>query len=1024
MLFSSLILSGGIALANSDTASETTQASKQSEDCKGVVLDQAGLPVAGASVLIKGTQTGVVTDTEGQFSLPGIDQGTTLSVICLGYVTVDVVYQGQELKVVLREDRIMLDNVVVTAMGIKRSEKSLAYATQKIDGDEFSRIPSANMLNNLAGKVAGMTVSNSTSGVGGSVKVLLRGNRSINGNNQPLYVVDGTPINSNPITEGSDSEGGYGGNIDAGDGLAGIAAEDIESMNVLKGAAAAALYGSQAANGVIIINTKRGKAGRAEINFTTGAQFDAPYTTYKFNDKFLMGNMGNKEMANAQWGPEGAVNNDYIDDFFKTGQLYTNRLAVSGGNDMMKNYLSYQNTYGKGIMPANTMNRHNLGLRTNLRLFDGVIEVDGNVALTKQKMDHAPAAPGRYFNPIVGLYLFPEGTEEFNKFRDQYEVMNMDRNIMHQNWSHESDISKNPYWLTNRHNYSYDMDKIIAKVNLTVNFTDWLNLKLRGSYDQTNGLGTRKCYYGASVITSDGDTGGGRYETYRTMNSTEYADALLNFDKKVNDFHILATIGGSYTHNMMKSDGNRITLKYPNFFHMNNFIDRPIHQNEQQERTLAAVFGTVSLGWKDMLFLDITARNDWSSTLPKKHRSFFYPSVGASWVFTELLDNPMDSWLNFGKVRLSWTQVGNDMPWGKTIVYDSLNDAGDIQANVVAPFTDLKPEKSTAWEAGLQMNMFDGRFSLDLAFYNTDTENQYFLVDNTTGTGYEKYFINAGKIRNMGFEATIGFTPVRTRNFEWNGSLNLATNKNVVKSLPEQYAKDGLIISGSKSAEFMYKLYEGQEWGGLYVKSVKRDDQGRVIVTETEDGQQLLQNVDDKRYVGNVNPKLTLGFTNTFRYRDFLLSFQIDARIGGKAMSLTQGFLNETGRSAESMNARLNGGIVVPAVTPDGQPYDKPIDAEVWYKSNEGKAAIYSATNVRMREISFGYSLPKKLLDRQKVLKGVTLSFVMHNAFFFYRDAPFDPEMVLSTSSNSLANLDNFSIPMSRNMGFTLNLKF
>ncbi len=1023
VLFGSFLIGGGTALANSDSQSESTKSVQQTFTCSGVVLDQAGLPIIGATVMVSGTQTGVITDQNGEFTLPDVQKGTQLNISCLGYATIDVMFEGKRLKIVLKEDSLMLDNVVVTALGIKRSEKSLSYATQKVDGEEISKIPAANMLDNLAGKVAGMTVSTSTSGVGGSVKVLLRGNRSINGNNQPLYVVDGTPINSTPITEGSDKEGGYGGNIDAGDGLAGISPEDIESMNVLKGAAAAALYGSQAANGVIIITTKRGKTGRTEVNFSTGAQFDMPYMTYKFNDKFLMGNNGKNEFTNNQWGAAGKVNNDYIDDFFKTGQLYTNRLSISGGNGKVKNYFSYQNTYGKGIMPKNTMNRHNLSLRSNTDLFDGLIELDASVALTKQKMDHAPAAPGRYFNPIVGLYLFPEGTEEFNKFRDEFEVLNPDRNIMHQNWSHEEDIAKNPYWLTNRHNYSYDMEKIIGKLNLTVNFTDWLNLKLRGSYDQTNGLGVRKACYGASIITSDGDNGGGRYERYRTTYRTEYADALLNFNKIWDDFQVTATLGTSVTHNLNTGEGIRMTLKYPNFFHANNFMDRPIHQNSQEERTLAAVFGTATIGWRDMLYLDITARNDWSSTLPEQHRSFFYPSVGASFVFTELMDNPSQSWLNFGKVRLSWTQVGNDMPWGKTIVYDSLNDMGDVQTNVIAPFTDLKPEKSTAIEAGLQMRMFDSRLTLDLAAYNTDTENQYFLVDNTTGTGYEKYFINAGKIRNTGFEATIGFTPVRTEDFEWNGSLNFATNKNVVKSLPEQYAKDGLIVSGSKSSEFMYKLYEGEEWGGLYVKSVKRDEEGRVIVTE-KNGVQTLENVDDKRYVGNVNPDFTMGFSNTLRYKDLVFSFQIDGRFGGKAMSLTQGFLNAYGRSAESADARLAGGVKVPAVTPDGQPYDKPIDAEVWYKSNEGRAAVYDATNVRLRELSIGYSLPQSLMEKSRFIKGATLSFVMHNVCYLFRDAPFDPEMVLSTSSNSLANLDNFSIPLSRNMGFTLNLKF
>lgn len=920
-------------------------------------------------------------------------------------------------------------------MGIKRSEKSLPYATQKIDNSELTAVPAANMLDNLAGKVAGMSISNSSAGVGSSVKVVLRGNRSIYGNNQPLYIVDGTPINAKPLTKGANEDGGFGGNIDGGDGLAGISPDDIESINVLKGASAAALYGSQAANGVIMITTKRGKEGKTSVNFKSSFQADIPYITYKFNDTYGMGEKGVNQLSNNQWGAKLAepISNSFIEDFFDTGTMFQNTVSVSGGSKKLQNYLSYQNTSGAGIMPKNTLSRHNVSLHTTTELFDGFIEAEGIVSLMKQKMDHAPSAPSRYFSPIPGLYLFPEGTEKFNQFKDNYEVMDLTRNVVKQNWDHEADFNKNPYWLINHYNYMYETEKAIAKANLTFNFAEFLNLKLRGSYDKSSSFAERRVDYGMSVISSTtGDNGGGRFERYNTEVINSYGDALLNFHKNFNDWSVLATVGTSVTHHEIKDEGVRITLNYPNIFNMKNFAERPMMKNTFEKRMLYSVFGTTSIGWRNMLYLDMTARNDWSSTLPEGNRSFFYPSIGTSFIFTELMKK--SSWLNFGKVRLSWTKVGNDMPWGKTIVYDNMTEAGDLEVNTVAPFTDLKPEESQAIEGGLELRMFDNRLSLDLAFYRTNTKNQYFLVNNTSGSGYKQYYINAGEIRNTGFEATLGFTPVRTKDFTWDGTINFSTNKNKVISLPEQYRKDGLLIGGDDASDFMFKLNEGEEWGNLYVKQMRHVD-GKIVVKESErDGQtvQELQSTNERRKAGNVNPDFMLSTRHTLSYKGFNLGFQIDGRFGGKAMSLTQGFLNTSGRSLESAEARAAGGVHVPALLTNGKggkeevltEYNKPIDAEVWYKSSMGSVALYKATNVRLRELSLGYTFPQNLLAKTKYIKGASLSLVARNLFFIYRDAPFDPEMVLSTSSNSMTNLDNFSLPMARSIGVTLNLNF
>lgn len=990
----------------------------------GKVTDKNNEPIIGASVILEGDATkGAATDVNGNFTLTNVRPNATLKVSYVGMKNQSVKVDGRNsIHIIMSDDTELLGEVVVTALGIKRNEKSLSYATQKISGKDLLTVPSSNVLSNLAGKTAGMMVSNSGAGVGSSVKVVLRGNRSIYGNNQPLYVVDGTPINSKSFTKGANDDGGYGGSIDGGDGMAGINPDDIESINVLKGASASALYGSQAANGVIMITTKRGAEGKTALTFNSSFQADIPYITYKFQDVYEMGSNGKSQQSNMQWGAKNTgkdLSNTFINDFFNTGNLWVNSFSISGGNKLVQNYFSYQNSNGKGIMPNNTFNKHNVALRTTSSLFDNFIEIDGSVSLMKQDIDHAPSAPSRYFNPIVGLYLFPEGTTEFNKYKNEFEVFAPEKNIMKQNWTHEEDINKNPYWLLNRANYNFNANKVITKANVKFNLTDYLNLQLRGSYDYTKMSSERKVNWGVSVISGDR---GGRYEVNNDVATETYGDALLNFNKTFGSINLLATLGTSIFDYKIDKLVNRVSLRIPNFFSLNNYEGRPILRPEAEHRQLRSVFGTASVGWRDMIYVDVTARNDWASTLPSSNRSYFYPSVGTSFIFTELMNQQQmrPSWLTFGKIRASWTQVGNDMPWGKTIVYDVLNDTGEVEKNTTAPFTDLKPEQSSAFEVGLNVRFLNNRIFLDMAYYNTKTKNQYFLVDAPSGTGFSKYFINAGEIGNKGFEATLDITPVQTNNFNWTSTLNFTTNQNKVLSLPEQYKESGLKLT---SGGFTYLLKEGEKWGEMYMKQSKRDAQGRIIVIE-KDGKQQLEDAKEESHIGNVMPNFMMGWNNQFNYKNVWLSFQIDGRFGGKVISSTQAYLNKYGRSQESADARLNGGINVSAVTPDGKAYDKAIDAQTWYTSKEGELAMYKATNVRLREISLGYNLPKQLLERTKYISSARLSLVGRNLFYIYRDAPFDPEMVLSTTTNSTSNVDNFSIPMSRSIGFNININF
>ncbi|GIZ15591.1 SusC/RagA family TonB-linked outer membrane protein [Capnocytophaga catalasegens] len=1029
--------------AKTNSVYNTQEQMQKNKKVSGTITDATGTPLPGVNIIVKGTNIGMISDFDGNFEINVPNNKTELVFSYVGFKeqTIKVTQSRSGVKIILQEEAQQLDQVVVTALGIKRSEKSLSYATQSVSGKELTEVPSSNVLNTLAGKTAGMSVSSSGSGIGSSVKIVLRGNRSIQGNNQPLYVVDGTPISSGAFS-GTAIGDGFGGGVDTGDGMAGINPEDIESINVLKGATAAALYGSQAANGVVLITTKRGNTEKISVSLTSSVQADIPYMTYKFQDQYAMGTKGVNEQTIEAWGAKRTtedLSNDFVNQFFNTGFMAQNGVSVSGGNNVTKSFLSYQNTSASGIMPTNTFKKHNLSLRSTTSLFEKFMEIDGSIALTKQDTDHAPAAPGRYFNPIAGLYLFPAGTTAFNQYRDTYEIPDATRNgLMQMNWYNESDTFKNPYWLVNRHNYSYEVEKAIIKLNTKFNFTNWLSLQLRGSYDKTATIGERKVHSGIKTIAGKG----GRYE-YKTQNySLMYGDALLTVNKSFDVFSVSATLGTSITDTKEHTNEVQIhNLVIPNLFDLRNYSGiEGGTVNEKKHKQLQSVFGTVSLGYDEMVFLDVTGRNDWSSTLPANNRSYFYPSVGTSVVFTEMLNktDSKPSWLDFGKLRFSWTQVGNDMPWGLTEPYDKINKGGIAIANTVKPFEDLKPERSNSLEAGLNLRLFKNRLTLDAAVYKTITENQYFKVDNTSGSGYSQYYINAGKIQNRGLEVTLGFTPVQTKDFSWNGYLNYSLNENMVLSLPSQYQDKGLELS---SVAYRFRLEEGQEWGRMYEKRFKRNDNGDILLTRIiENGidkDVQLQQSDDFEYIGSINPKFLLGLKNEFSYKNFSLEFLIDGRFGGNVVSSTQNFLDKNGRSQRTADARNEGGVSVKGILTTiikqtGNPdltttdsFDGKIDAETYYKlAPVGETSVYSATNIRLREFSLSYNLPKSLTDRLKSVESIRVSLIGRNLAFLYRDAPYDPEITLSTSSNGLSNADLFSIPASRSIGFSINVNF
>lgn len=992
---------------------------------KGVVTDKNGEPVIGANILIKGTTRGTVTDLDGNFEMD-LPLKATLLVSYLGYLPQEINYKGERtLQIWLAENPQELEEVVVTALGLHKKEASLPYSTQLVAGEKLVRVKDICFIQTLAGKTAGVQINRTSSGLAGSSRVLIRGCRSVSGNNQPLYVIDGVPMLNSSNEQAVSAIGGTAdaGNRDGGDGISNINPDDIESLSILKGASAAALYGSQAANGVILITTKKGQANVQRIAYSSNLVVNTAISLPEFQNDYGM----NRE-TETSWGSKARIPiYDNTGGFFQNGATAINSLSLTTGNEKMQTYFSYANTSARGTIEHNKVRRHNLNFRETAGFFDDYLKLDANINLLTQTIKNRPVSGGYYINPLVGLYRFPRG-ENIDEYRRNYEIFEADRNLMVQNWytDAERDMEQNPYWITNRVNSSDDRTRAIASLTASLKITDWLNLQARGTADYTHDLFTQKMY--ASTAPAIAGVNG----RYIDLNHTEllyYGDFMAMINRRWDDFVLTGALGGSInstTVNSLRFDSKSASLYYPNQFSISNIIMSTaayIDQKINRKRVIQSVFATAQLGWKESLYLDVTARNDWSSTLAyTKHTDFFYPSVGLSWIIDHSLKMP--EWVNLGKVRAAWSKVGNDLPLFISNPIAGSNDmivaGGAIQTNTKAPFDELKPEMSTSWEIGTEWKLFNYRLDFDFTFYKTNTKNQLFTLPSSAGAAYKYYYVNAGNIQNKGLEISLGVTPVLTSDFLWKTDISFSTNKNEVIELHPDlktfvYGDEGF------SSSYSMRLVKGGALGDIYGKAFERDAEGRIIFTEDQEGD-LIPNVigsGNTEKVGNCYPDFMLGWSNTLTYKGFSLYFLIDGRFGGDVLSQTQADMDQKGVSRSSGEARNAGYVDLEGTH---------VDPAKFYTAVSGRNGcteyyMYDATNIRLRELSLGYTFPQKMMDKVKFVRDVQLSFVSRNLFFFYKPAPFDPDAVLSTENNN-QGIDVFGMPTTRSLGFNVKLTF
>jgi TonB-linked SusC/RagA family outer membrane protein len=1002
----------------------------QEKTIKGLITDAKGIPLAAANIVVKGESKGTSTNFDGTFSIEA-KTGAILTISYLGYETKNVsVGESNTITVQLYEaSSTALTEVVITSLGLKKSKKALTYSAQELKAEELTRVKDANLMNTVAGKIAGVAVTRSSSGVGGSTKVVIRGNSSIT-NNQPLYVIDGVPFINASAGQPNDPFGSTaGGNNDGGDIVSLLNPDDYDGMTVLKGASASALYGSLGARGVVLLNSKKAKDGVARVKFSSVTSIETAAYLPEFQDTYIA-----DDKSPVTWGKntdgtykKGASGID-VDDFFNTGFTQISSLGFSVGTDVASTNLTYANTTASGVMPGNNLGKNNFGINQTVKFFDKKLIINASGNYVSQTIDNRPVN-GLYFNPLTGLYTFPRGND-FQEFKNNYEVFDADRNIYKQNWVNGTitEYTQNPYWLVNR-NKSVSGNTFL-KGTLAADYivNDWLTLASRYSYNSSDNTFEKKMYAtSASALVNQN----GRYVYTTSSSKFNYGDFLAKINT---NFSPNISFNGIFGTSFSKTSVNNGTildsgidsggLKYTNWFTLGNFNNNASNQQVRGgDREIQSIFTSMTFGFKEYLFLDVTGRNDWSSTLVNTDtNSYFYPSAGLSGIISQMVSLP--DWINYGKVRASYAEVGSDISPNITSPVNTIL-GGNIIAPQVGPRpgTSLKPENQKSIEFGTDWRMFDNRLGFELTYYNSKTDNQLITVPapSTDPNGYVNYAYNGGSVENKGFEAIVYGSIVKNDKFSWDATLNYSHNRNKVTGIPTDLG-GVLILTPPGSNSYQYALIEGQPFGQIMGKNIVKDDQGRILLNANGD----VQVSKDFEAVGCSNPDFMMGLENSFNFGPVNFRFLIDARFGGEVMSVTQGILDQSGVSKDTGDARDAGGVVqINAVAADGVTPVTTMDAYKYYNTVGGRSGasgeyIYDATNVSMREMSIGYTFNTKSIS---FINSASLALVGRNLFFLYKDAPFDPNVSLS-SGEGLQGVDIYGMPSTRSIGLNLNVTF
>ena len=982
----------------------------KSRNISGNVVDAKGEPLIGVTVIEKGTTNGAVTDLDGNYKITTKTATPVLVFSYVGYQTKETHATENIVNIVLEDGAQELGEVVVTALGIKRSEKALSYNVQKVGNDAVTTVKSANFMNSLSGKVAGVNINASSAGMGGAARVVMRGPKSISQSNQALYVIDGIPVTGRSQGELKGDAMMYA-NQPGTESIADVNPEDIESISVLSGPAAAALYGSAAAQGVVMITTKKGQEGKVSVTISNSSQFANPFVMPKFQDQYV-----NRPGEIKTWGDKATSEFGTYEpaDFFNTGTNIQNNISLTAGTSKNQTYLSVGTTNAQGIIPNNSYDRYNFTFRNTTSFLNDKMTCDFNFNYIREK-DKNLMAQGQWFNPLTSLYLFPRG-ESFDAIRT-FEVYDPVRKIYVQNWNYGDALKmQNPYWVANRMNRTNDRNRYMVSASLKYEILDWLNVTGRLRWDDAATKQEDKRYASTLKLFAPSDYGFYGYD--KINDQTLYGDLMLNINKTLGEnFSISSNMGASFSRLKYDVTGFQGGLKAPSNVFTPNAIDygnatndnRPIF--ESYKHYINSMFISAELGYRSMLYLTLTGRNDWDSALHgTAQTSFFYPSVGVSAVISEMAKMPQ--MINYLKVRASWASVGSAIEPNLSSAWRyEYNPALGTYKTVTYKFPKkFYPERTDSWEAGVTARLFGNALSVDLTVYQSNTRKQTLLRDVTSGAaGFNKEYIQTGNIRNRGLELSVGYTK-SWADFTWSSSLAYSMNRNKIVELLENPNE---VVRQAGLSGCGVVLKKGGGMGDIYTYTdFKRDAEGNIALDSN--GNVMQTNLSNPQYRGSVLPKGNLGFSNDFSWKGVNLEFVLTARLGGICMSQTQAILDEYGVSAVSAEARNNGGIAVNTGKISAEGYYAVVggDNPIWSEY------IYSATNVRLQEAHISYTLPRKWLKSKELTLGVTAN----NLFMIYRKAPFDPESTASTGTY-YQGFDYFMQPSLRTLGFNIKLK-
>ena len=1015
---------------------------------EGTVRDENDALLANASVYIKELKVATQTNSAGFFSIEKIPPGTYM----VTFSFIGFAPEQKQVKVgdatatvsvkLAHADNNLQEISVVTALGITRKSRTLTYSAQSVSGEELSTVKSTNVLNSLNGRVSGIQVNRTSGGAGGSVRIVLRGDKSTR-NSQPLYVIDGLPI-INPI--GGPNAGLYNGSPDEGDIPSTLNPDDIESINVLKGASASALYGSQGSNGVILINTKRGKSGQTSLNYSSSLTFDKSFLLPDLQYDYAQSTPPDATSPGSEdsWGAKGATQpgKNYVKNFFQTGITFINSINLSSGKEHSSNYLSYSNTDNKGVIPGSTYKENTLGFRQSSKLLDDRLTFEGAFLGTIQDIHNRPA-PGVYYNPLTGLYMLPRGLD-FNAY-NKYEYFSPSRYLNAQNWwniNYDKDLvsggwggqdyQQNPYWVINRNLIDNRNQNVYASVSLKYLLSNWLTLQARGNINSFINQYERRIY--ATTQSTLARFNGG-FISNRNENTTLYGDVLISGERKLHrELGFNFTAGLSIQDQKGKSMFISGTPTVPNVF-LESALERSTLTitNDAVSRQIQSVFGTVQFSYRNKFFLDITDRNDWSSTLaftPTEKKGYNYYSVGVNGILSEWLRLPQA--VDFAKLRISYAAVGNDIAAFSTYPLYFFNTGiatPPTSRPINVPGFYLKPEKNKSLEIGTQWTFLQNRFSLDITWYKSNIINQYFkgiTVPPSLGAGGTAD-VNGGNIQNTGIEIVATSKIIRKQLFSWTATLNFSHNKNrivelfnsdiAVNSDPDQkYRLEG----GSGGNIGVLKL--NGSYGDMYGRAFKRDAAGHIVVNASTG----IPYLSDEVYLGNPNPTYIIGLNNAFTLHNLTIRFLIDAKLGSKVLSITEAYLDQMGVSKRTGDVRDNGGTVnIPnAVDEAGRPVNASIDAKTYYKTIGGKTPVegsylYDGDAIRLREFSVSWRFALKT----RSVKELRLGLVGNNVCFFLKKSPFDPEQVAGVNPGG-TGVDVFGLPAYRSVGLILTAAF